>query len=240
MAGHSKWANIKHRKAAQDAKRGKVFTRLISELTTAARLGGSDPGDNPRLRIAMDKAGAANLPKATIERAVLRGSGELSGAGLQECIYEGYGPGGAAVLVEACTDNRNRTVAAVRHAFSSHAGNLGTDGSVAYLFNKLGQVEVLTEDEEAAMAVAEEGGAEDIEPVADGFVLNCAVEQFAALVRAADRAGLQVGDSGLVRLPSIWLDLDEDALETLEGLMDALSELDDVQEVHSNVRIPSR
>ncbi|MDE0715781.1 MAG: YebC/PmpR family DNA-binding transcriptional regulator, partial [Gammaproteobacteria bacterium] len=163
MAGHSKWANIKFRKAAQDAKRGKIFTKIIKEITVAARIGGSDPDANPRLRAAIDKALAANMTRDTIERATKRGAGELDGVDYEDIRYEGYGPGGVAVLVETSTDNRNRTVSEVRHAFSKHGGNLGTDGSVAYLFNKVGSIVFSdSEDGDRIMEIALEAGAEDI------------------------------------------------------------------------------
>ena len=236
MAGHSKWANIKHRKAAQDARRGKVFTRLIRELTTAARVGGSDPADNPRLRLAVDKASAANLPKSTLERAILRGSGELAGTDLLECLYEGYGPDGAAILVDVCTDNRNRTVASVRHAFSSHAGKLGTDGSVAWMFTRRGQLSVLSDDEEAVMEMAE-AHADDIEPVPGGFLLYCEPDRLASLSRVAIEAELEVAESSTVFLPSQWLELDEESRNALEELVEELLSLDDVQDVYCNVRL---
>ena len=164
MAGHSKWANIKHRKAAQDKKRGKLYTKLIREITVAARLGGGMVDDNPRLRAAVDKALSANMPKDTIDRAVQRGAGGGEGNDVEELVYEGYASGGVAILVEAMTDNRNRTVAEVRHAFSKHGGNLGTDGSVAYLFNRLGVINYAPgQDEEQVMEIALEVGAEDIQ-----------------------------------------------------------------------------
>ncbi|MEA3291648.1 MAG: YebC/PmpR family DNA-binding transcriptional regulator, partial [Pseudomonadota bacterium] len=171
MAGHSKWANIKFRKAAQDAKRGKVFTKLIREITVASREGGGDPDANPRLRTAVDKALAANMTRDTIDRAVQRGTGEIEGATIEEVRYEGYGPNGVAVLVECATDNRNRTVSEVRHAFSKAGGNLGTDGSVAYLFTKIGSIVLPAgSDEEQIMEIALEAGAEDIEADDDGVV----------------------------------------------------------------------
>jgi len=171
MAGHSKWANIQHRKGAQDARRGKLFTKLIREVSVAARIGGTDPAANPRLRLAIDKALAGNVPKDTIERAIKRASGDQEGANIEEVRYEGYGPGGVAVMVECMTDNRNRTVADVRHAFSRFGGNLGTDGSVAYLFSKVGQISFPAEaDEDRIMEIALEAGAEDVVENEDGSV----------------------------------------------------------------------
>jgi len=171
MAGHSKWANIKHRKAAQDKKRGKLYTKLIREITVAARLGGGMVDDNPRLRAAVDKALSANMPKDTIDRAVQRGAGGGEGNDVEELVYEGYASGGVAILVEAMTDNRNRTVAEVRHAFSKHGGNLGTDGSVAYLFNRLGVINYAPgQDEEQVMDIALEVGAEDIQSDEEGGI----------------------------------------------------------------------
>ena len=183
MAGHSKWANIKHRKAAQDKKRGKLYTKIIREITVAARLGGGDPSDNPRLRASVDKALGANMPKDTIDRAIQRGAGGGEGADVEELVYEGYGPGGIAILVEAMTDNRNRTVAEVRHAFSKFNGNLGTDGSVAYLFEKKGVISYEPGfNEEQIMEVVLESGAEDIEIEEDGsIVITTAWEELSAV-----------------------------------------------------------
>ena len=171
MAGHSKWANIKHRKARQDAKRGKIYTKLIRELTVAAKSGGGDPNDNPRLRLALDKANSENMPKNTINRAIERGTGSGEAGNLEEITYEGYGPGGVAVLVEAMTDNRNRTVADVRHAFTKFGGNLGTDGSVNYLFNKIGLAMIeKNQDEDAVMEILLDFDGEDLEDTGDNFI----------------------------------------------------------------------
>ena len=171
MAGHSKWANIKHRKARQDAKRGKIYTKLIRELTVAAKSGGGDPNDNPRLRLALDKANSENMPKDTIKRAIERGTGAGEAGNLEEITYEGYGPGGVAVLVEAMTDNRNRTVADVRHAFTKFGGNLGTDGSVSYLFNKIGIAMIeKNQDEDAVMEILLDFDGEDLEDTGDNFI----------------------------------------------------------------------
>lgn len=237
MAGHSKWANIKHRKAAQDAKRGRIFTQLIRELTTAARLGGGAVADNPRLRLAVDKALSANMAKKTIDRAIMRGSGESLGEGVKECTYEGYGAGGAAVLVEAVTENRNRTVAEVRHAFTAHSGRLGTDGSVAYMFSKKGRIVLRQAEEDAVMEAAMQGGAEDVEWLDGRYVLSCAPEQLADLLAAVEVAQLPMLHSGVAQVPSIWAELGEEEELQLIELLGALGELDDVQEVHCNVRL---
>ncbi len=213
MAGHSKWANIKHRKAAQDAKRGKVFTRLIREIVVAAKLGGGAPEDNPRLRAAMDKALDANMTKDTIERAVKRGAGGDDEGNLDELTYEGYAPGGVAVLVEVMTDNKNRTVAEVRHAFSKHGGNLGTDGSVSYLFSKRGEFlfEAEQVDENTLMEVALEAGAEDIVTNDDGsFEVTCAPDEFTAVREAFQNAKLKWAHGEVTMAPSVKVDLDAD------------------------------
>lgn len=198
MAGHSKWANIKHRKAAQDAKRGKIFTKIIRELTVAARLGGPNPEDNPRLRAVVDKALTANMKKDTIERAIERGAGGGDDGNYEELTYEGYGPGGVAIYVEAMTDNRNRTVAEVRHAFSKHGGNLGTDGSVAYLFTKQGVISYGPGvDEDKLMEAALEAGAEDLAAQDDGsFEIVTAPEQFLDVKEALVNAGPDAGQCG--------------------------------------------
>ena len=240
MAGHSKWANIKHRKAAQDAKRGKVFTKLIRELVVAAKQGGPAPEDNPRLRAAVDKALGANMTRDTIDRAIARGAGTNDADNMEEITYEGYGPGGVAVLVEAMTDNRNRTVAEVRHAFSKRGGNLGTDGSVAYLFSRVGQIAYAPgADEERIMDVALEAGAEDIEGNDDGSVdVTTAWEEFAALKSALEEAGLNPEGGEVTMVASTTVPVDASGAETILGLIDALEDLDDVQNVYTNVEIP--
>ena len=204
MAGHSKWANIKHRKAAQDAKRGKLWTKLIREITVAARLGGGEADDNPRLRAAIDKALGANIPKDTIEKAISRGTGGQDGSDVEELVYEGYGPGGVAILVEAMTDNRNRTVAEVRHTFSKYGGNLGTDGSVAYLFTKKGIIGFAPGvDEEQLMELALDAGAEDIDNEDDGSIsVITAPEGFAPMVEALSEAGLEAEHADVSMVPS--------------------------------------
>ncbi len=240
MAGHSKWANIKHRKAAQDAKRGKVFTKLIRELVVAAKQGGPLPEDNPRLRAAVDKALGANMTRDTIERAIARGAGNNDTDNMEELTYEGYAPGGVAVLVEVMTDNRNRTVAEVRHAFSKRGGNLGTDGSVAYLFNKQGQISFAPgADEEAVLEVALDAGAEDIEANDDGSIdVTTPWEQFGAVKEALESAGLKPDDGEVSMVASTSVPLDVEGAAPVIGLIDALEDLDDVQNVYTNADIP--
>jgi YebC/PmpR family DNA-binding regulatory protein len=240
MAGHSKWANIKHRKAAQDAKRGKVFTKLIRELVVAAKSGGPLPEDNPRLRAAVDKALGANMKRDTIDKAIARGAGNADGDNYDEVTYEGYGSGGVAVLVECMTDNRNRTVADVRHAFSKRGGNLGTDGSVAYLFTRTGQLSYAPgADEEQIMEAALEAGAEDVVTNDDGSVdVLTPWEDFLAVKDALIAAGLEPESAEVVMLPSTSVELDKSGAETLLGLVDMLEDLDDVQNVYTNADIP--
>jgi YebC/PmpR family DNA-binding regulatory protein len=240
MAGHSKWANIKHRKAAQDKKRGKLYTKIIREITVAARLGGGDPADNPRLRAAVDKALGANMPRDTIDRAITRGAGGQDGSDVEELVYEGYGPGGVAILVEAMTDNRNRTVAEVRHAFSKYGGNLGTDGSVAYLFTRLGMINFAPDaDEEQIMEVALEAGAEDIDSEADGSVsVTTPWESLSDVVEALNAASLEPEMAEVTMMPSNSSPCDVEQAEKVIRLIDALEELDDVQNVYSNAEFP--
>jgi YebC/PmpR family DNA-binding regulatory protein len=240
MAGHSKWANIKHRKAAQDAKRGKIFTKLIRELVVSAKQGGPLVEDNPRLRAAVDKALSNNMTRDTIDRAIARGAGTNEADNVEELTYEGYAPGGVAVLVEVMTDNRNRTVAEVRHAFSKRGGNLGTDGSVAYLFERKGQITFAPgADEEQVMEVALEAGAEDIETADDGSIeITTAWEDFSAVKDAIDAAGLVPEEGEVTMVPATTVPVDTSGAESVLGLIDALEELDDVQNVYSNVEIP--
>lgn len=234
MAGHSKWANIKHRKAAQDAKRGKIFTKLIREITVAARAGGGDADANPRLRSVLDKALGANMTKDTIERAILRGTGEGDGAAIEEVTYEGYGTNGVAVLVECATDNRNRTVAEVRHAFTKAGGNLGTDGSVAYLFNKQGSIVFSGVDEEAIMDAALEAGAEDIETEEGMTEVITAYEDYFAVLEALKKAGFSPDLDEIVQRATLEVELDGETSEKVLRMVDALEELDDVQAVFTN------
>jgi len=240
MAGHSKWANIQHRKGAQDAKRGKLFTKLIREITVAARMGGGDAASNPRLRAAIDKALGANMTKDTIERAVKRGSGAMDGDNYEEIRYEGYGPGGLAVMVDCLTDNRNRTVAEVRHAFSKAGGNLGTDGSVAYLFEKKGIISyVAGVDEDAIMEAALEAGADDIVTNDDGSVdVMTAPEDFMGVKDAMVAAGFEPAEADVSMEPSTTVTLDLEGAEKMLRMIDMLEDLDDVQKVYSNADVP--
>ena len=241
MAGHSKWANIKHRKGVQDARRGKIFTKLIREITISARMGGGgDPRQNPRLRAVMDKALDANMTKDTIERAIKRGTGELEGAQYEEIRYEGYGPGGVAVIVECQTDNRNRTVGEVRHAFAKHGGNLGQDGSVAFLFQRLG---VLTyapgASEDRIMEAALEAGADDVVRQDDGSVeVTIVPEHFTTVSEAMDKAGLKPDHAEIVQRAANDVLLEGEEAEKMWKLLEALEDLDDVQHVYSNADLP--
>jgi len=239
MAGHSKWANIKHRKAAADAKRGKAFTRLIKEITVAARIGGGDPNFNPRLRLAVDKAAEANMPKDNIERAIKRGAGELDGVSYEEIRYEGYGIGGAAVMVDCLTDNRARTVADVRHAFTKHGGNLGTDGSVAFLFKHCGQfVFAPGTDEGRLMEIALDAGAEDVIENDDGSLEVIAPPaEFLAVKAALEKAGLKPELAEVTMKPSNETSLAGDDGAKMQKLLDALENLDDVQDVYTTALI---
>ncbi len=240
MAGHSKWANIKHRKAAQDAKRGKLYTKIIREITVAARLGGAEIEDNPRLRAAVDQAPGANMPKDTVERAIARGAGDQDGSDVEELVYEGYGPGGVAILLEVMTDNRNRTVAEVRHAFSKFGGNLGTDGSVAYLFSKQGIINFAPgTDEEKVMDVVLDAGAEDVDSEADGAVLVTTPWELLSHVVEVLKASDLAPDHAEVAMVAANSSPCDDALaEQVICLIDALEELDDVQNVYSNADFP--
>ena len=235
MAGHSKWANIKHRKGRQDEKRQKVFSKLIRELTVAAKLGGSEPGDNPRLRLALDKALAANMPKDTIERAVARGSGDQESENLEETIYEGYGPNGVAIIVETLTDNKNRTVAEVRHAFSKFGGSLGTDGSVSYLFTKIGQIVVESNNEEKIFDLSVSNGAEEVEKGEDNnFIISVEVEEFHNLKQVLEDNEIKITEYELLMRASNSIELDVESSEKVINLLENLEDLDDVQGVHSN------
>ncbi len=239
MAGHSKWANIKHRKAAQDAKRGKLWTKLIREITVSARLGGGDPDANPRLRTAIDKGLGANMPRDTIDRAIKRGSGAADGENYEEVLYEGYGPVGVAVMVECLTDNRNRTVSEVRHAFTKAGGNLGTDGSVAYLFSKIGVISYASDsDEDKVMDIALENGAEDLVNNDDGsFDVITGIEDFMDVKDALVTAGLQPESAEITMKPSTSVDLTASDAEKVLRLVDVLEDLDDVQNVYSNAEV---
>jgi YebC/PmpR family DNA-binding regulatory protein len=239
MAGHSKWANIQHRKNAQDAKRGKLFTKLIREITVAARAGDPDPAANPRLRLAVDKALAGNMTKDTIERAIKRGSGAMDGENFEEVRYEGYGPGGVAVMVDCMTDNRNRTVAEVRHAFTKAGGNLGTDGSVAYQFNKAGILSYpRNSDEDRIMEAALEAGAEDVLTNDDGSVdVLTEPDRFVDVRDAMVAAGLEPENAEVTMRADNTIALDLESAEKMVRMLDRLEDLDDVQNVYSNADI---
>jgi YebC/PmpR family DNA-binding regulatory protein len=241
MAGHSKWANIKHKKAAADAKRGKVFTRLIKEITVASRLGGGDPSANPRLRLAMDKAMDHNMPKDTIERAIKRGSGGLDGANYEEIRYEGYGINGAAVIVDCMTDNRTRTVADVRHAFDKYGGNLGTQGSVAFLFKHCGQILFAPgTDEDKVMEAAIDAGAEDVVTHDDGSVeVVTDPYDFVTVKDALTRASLKPEYAEVIMKPATEIDLAGEDAQRMQKLLDALESLDDVQDVYTTAVLES-
>ncbi len=240
MAGHSKWANIQHRKGAQDKKRGKLFTKLIREITVAARIGGPDADANPRLRLAIDKAKAQSMPKDNIERAVKRGGGDVNDADYQEMRYEGYGPGGTAVMVDCLTDNRNRTVAEVRHAFSKFGGNLGADGSVNYLFNHVGQLMYPARgDEDAIMEAAIDAGAEDVVVDGDGSIeVLTEPGDFEAVRDAMVAAGHAPESAQVTMRASTNSTLGSDEAASMVQLLETLEDLDDVQEVYSNADIP--
>ncbi|MBS0320237.1 MAG: YebC/PmpR family DNA-binding transcriptional regulator [Proteobacteria bacterium] len=239
MAGHSKWANIKHKKAATDAKRGKIFTRLIKEVTVAARIGGGDPSMNPRLRLAMDKATAQNMPKDTIERAIKRGSGDMEGVNYEEIRYEGYGIAGAAVIVDCMTDNRTRTVADVRHAFSKYGGNLGTDGSVAFLFKHCGQLVFAPGTDEAKlMDAAIEAGADDVINHDDGSIeVVTGPYDFIAVRDALAGKGFKAEHAEVTMKAQTDVELAGDDGEKMQKLLDALESLDDVQDVYTSAVI---
>lgn len=239
MAGHSKWANIRHRKAAQDAKRGKIFTKIIRELVAAAKEGGPLAEDNPRLRTAVDKALASNMKRDTIDKAIQRGAGSGEGNHYDELTYEGYAPSGVAVLVEVMTDNRNRTVAEVRHAFNKAGGNLGTDGSVAYLFHKQGSL-VFSDQvkEDDILEVALEAGAEDVVSQDDASIeVVTAPENFIDVKEALSSSGFSSEIAEITMVPATTIDLDLDGAEKALRLIDALEDLDDVQNVYSNADI---
>ncbi|MGD9264761.1 MAG: YebC/PmpR family DNA-binding transcriptional regulator [Lysobacterales bacterium] len=240
MAGHSKWANIQHRKKAVDAKRGKIFTRINRELTVAARTGGGDPDANPALRLAIEKANAANMPKDNIERAIKKATGDLEGVSYEEVRYEGYAPGGVAVMVDCLTDNRNRTVAAVRHAFTKYGGNLGTDGSVAYMFSKIGVLNFAPgTSEDDVMEVALEAGAEDVVTEDDGSIeVVTEPEAFETVTRAMKAAGLKPENAEVTMRASVEADLDVETGQKVLNFLDVLEDLDDTQDVYSNAAIP--
>jgi YebC/PmpR family DNA-binding regulatory protein len=239
MAGHSKWANIQHRKGAQDKKRGKLFTKLIREITVAAKMGGGDLESNPRLRLAVDKAKAQSMPKDNIERAIKRGAGETDGDDFFEIRYEGYGPGGTAVMVDCLTDNRNRTVAEVRHAFTKFGGNLGADGSVNYLFNHVGQLIFPNDiDEDAVMEAAIEAGAEDVAVDSDGSVeVLTSPGEFETVRDELQAEGFESESAQVTMRASTSAELGVKEAASMIKMLEQLEDLDDVQEVYSNADI---
>ena len=240
MSGHSKWSSIKHKKSATDAKRGKLFTKLIKEITVAARTGGGDPGANPRLRTAIQTAKNENMPKDNIERAIKKGTGELEGVSYEEIVYEGYGPGGAAVLVESLTDNKNRAVADIRHIFSKCGGSLGENGCVSYLFDKKGYfvVEKSVVDEDTLMEIALDAGAEDVREDESNFEVITEPRDFEAVKSAMEKAAIPYIDSEITMLPQTTVNLAGKEAEQMIRLMDALDDCDDVQKAYTNADIP--
>jgi YebC/PmpR family DNA-binding regulatory protein len=240
MSGHSKWAGIKHKKAKVDAQRGRVFTKIIREITVAARVGGGDPGGNPRLRTAVQAAKAVNMPSDNIERAIKKGTGELEGVHYEEVTYEGYGPGGVAVLVEVVTDNKNRTVGEIRKGFSRHGGNLGESGCVAFLFQKKGyiQVEASKVDEDRLLSVALEAGAEDLQREESIIAITAAPKNFEKVREQIVKAGIQPLSAEITMLPKSTVKLEGKHAEQMLRLMEELEEHDDVQHVYANFDIP--
>jgi len=238
MAGHSKWANIKHRKGAQDAKRGKIFTKIIKELTVAARIGGGDAESNPRLRTAIDKAKQANMPKDNVDRAIKKGTGDLDGVNYEEGIFEGYGPAGVAMIVEFLTDNRTRTVADVRHIISKHGGNLGVSGSVAFLFDRKGLISFSAENDfDQIFEVALEAGAEDVKDEGDAIEVITDPGDFIEVRDAMEAAALQWETAELCMIPQTQVQLEGKQAESMLKMMDALEDNDDVQNVYANFDI---
>ena len=240
MSGHSKWSSIKHKKAATDAKRGKIFTKLIKEITVAARMGGGDVDANPRLRTAIQAAKSENMPKDNIERAVKKGTGELEGVNYEESVYEGYGPGGAAVLIESLTDNKNRAVADIRHIFSKNNGNLGENGCVAWMFDKKGYIVVESKnvDEDTLMEVALEAGAEDVREDDSNYEVISAIEDFEAVKSAVDAASIPHIAAEITMLPQSTTNLAGKEAEQMVRLMEMLEDCEDVQKVYTNADIP--
>ncbi|MBQ3334503.1 MAG: YebC/PmpR family DNA-binding transcriptional regulator [Eubacteriaceae bacterium] len=237
MSGHSKWANIKNRKGKQDAAKGKIFTKMAKLIAVAAREGGSDPEMNAKLRDAVAKAKAANMPNDNIDRAIKKGAGELAGTVYEEITYEGYGPGGVAVIVNALTDNKNRTAGDIRHAFDKNGGNLGTNGCVAYLFTKAGRIMIEKKDgldEDELMMIALDAGAEDMETSEDGYEIKTAPEDFAKVMDALGEAGVEVLSGEIAMIPSTETDISEDDAKKMEKMLDMFDDNDDVQEVWHN------
>jgi YebC/PmpR family DNA-binding regulatory protein len=240
MSGHSKWSTIKHKKGAADARRGKIFTKLIKEITVAARMGGGDPGANPRLRTAIAAAKAENMPKDNIERAIKKGTGELEGVSYEESIYEGYGPGGAAVLVESLTDNKNRAVSEIRHIFSKNGGSLGEGGCVAWMFQNKGYfvVEKSAVDEDTLMEAALEAGAEDVREDEGNFEVITDPEDFDAVKEALEKASIPFENAEVTKLTETFANLEGKQAEQMYRLMEMLEDCEDVQKVYTNADIP--
>ncbi len=240
MSGHSKWSTIRHKKGAADAKRGKIFTKLIKEITVAARMGGGDPDANPRLRTAIAAAKTENMPKDNIERGIKKGTGELEGVSYEESTYEGYGPGGAAIFVESLSDNKNRAVSEIRHIFSKHGGSLGEAGCVAWMFDKKGYLSVAKPDadEDELMEVALDAGAEDVRDEGESFDVITAPEDFEAVRAAVEAAGIPYSDAEVTLLPQTTANLDGKEAEQMVRLMEALDDCEDVQKIHTNADIP--
>jgi len=242
MSGHNRWSTIKHKKGATDAKRGKVFTRLIKELTVAARAGGGDPVGNPRLRAAYDEAKSNNMPKDTIERAIKRGTGEIEGATYEEVTYEGYGPGGVAILVEAMTDNPNRTTPEIRHIFEKNSGNLGTPGSVRFQFERKGYfaIEKKAVDEDKLMEIALEAGADDLQTdLPEAYEVYTSPDSFEAVRQALEKNKIGAVEAKMGQIPQVWVKLDDAKAKQTARLLEMLDDHDDVQNVWSNFDVPA-
>ncbi len=239
MSGHSKWHSIKHKKAAADAKRGKIFTNLIKEITVSARIGGGDPDGNPRLRTAVAAAKAVNMPSENIKRAIQKGTGELPGQSYEDATYEGYGPGGVAMLVEAVTDNKNRTVSEIRHLFAKHGGNLGENGCVAWMFHKKGYivVEKTKADEDTLLNIALEAGADDMKESGDAFEIYTGLETFEVVVETLKGNSIEIASSEISMIPQSYTRLEGKSAQQMVKLMEVLEEHDDVQKVHANFDI---
>lgn len=242
MAGHSKWAQIRHKKAQVDARKGKIFTKLVREISVAARIGGGDPDKNPRLRVAIEKAREVNMPMDNIKRAIMKGTGELSGTSYEEVIYEGYGPGGVAILIEALTDNKNRTVSELRHIFSKHGGSLGESGCVSWIFEKKGYILVdkKTVDEETLLSVALEAGVDDVknDPEEDSYEIIVSPEKLKEVKTFIEKTGITISLAEVTMLPKNYVPLRGEMAEQMLKLMNALEEHDDVQNVYANFDIP--
>ncbi len=236
MAGHSKWANIKHRKAAQDAKKGKIFTKVAKEITVAAKLGGGDPEMNPRLRLALDKAKSVNLPKDNVERAIKKGTGEGNEANFEDVIYEGYGPGGVAILVQALTDNKNRTVSEVRSTMSKNGGNMGEAGCVSWIFDKKGVISIPLNyvDEETIMSLAIEAGAEDVETGEEYYEIVCDPADYENVKKTIEKSKIEYEYAEITMRPKNTVEVEGDTAKKVINLLEALEDLDDIQEVYSN------